>query len=191
MINTGTLTGDYDASGYVGVKLSHGEEIFARPIMTGPMVANYTKDWVDAYGKNFIAVIGYENDLKERPLLMGIMPLKNPKFPVEGYENNYFVTTKNFRLWFNDDDNELVVDVLKEGGTVKLGNKDVTEPAVLGHVAVNLLNEFIDDLGKVATITTSSGVTYSINTSPNWPTLVSKWQQKFGDMLSETVYLKE
>jgi hypothetical protein len=32
---------------------------------------------------NFIALIDYENDVKERPILMGLVPLKNPKYPEE------------------------------------------------------------------------------------------------------------
>lgn len=190
MLTTGILTGDYDEeSGYIGVKLSHGEEVFARPMCQVPVVASYTSMWVKKYGKYFIALVDFENDVKERPILMGIMPLKNPSFPAEGYENNYFMITSNFRFWINDDNNEIVIDVL-EDGKIKFGGKDVTEPAVLGNVAVTLLNDFIKDLGNIGTITTSSGVTASIKTSPQWTPLVNKWKSKWKDFNSETVFLK-
>jgi hypothetical protein len=190
MLNTGRLTGDYDAeSGYIGVKLSHGEEIFARPMCQIPVVGSYTKKWVEKYGKHFIALIDYENDVKERPILMGLVPLKNPKYPEEGYENNFFLISNNFRVWLNDDDNEMVLDLLDDG-IIKLGGKDVTEPAVLGNVAVTLLNEFISDLGKLGTITTSTGVTALISTSPQWQPLVAKWEEKWKEFNSEKVFLK-
>lgn len=190
MLNTGKLTGDYDAeSGYIGVKMSWGEEIFARPMCQIPVVASYTKQWVDTYGQYFIALVDYENDLKERPILMGLIPLKKPQFPAEGYENNYLILTKNFRVWINDDANELVLDVL-EDGVIKLVDKDVTEPAVLGNIAVSLLNEFITDIGNLGTIVTSSGVTSTISTSPQWSSLVSKWQNKWKDFNSEKVFLR-
>lgn len=190
MLNTGRLTGDYDKeSGYIGVKLSHGEELFARPLCQIPVVASYTKQWVDKYGGNFIALIGYENDLKERPILLGLVPLKNPKFPVEGYENNYLILTNNFRVWINDTDNELVLDTL-EDGKIKFVDKDVTEPAMLGNVAVGLFNEFIQDIGNIGTIVTSTGVTSTISSSPQWTPLVSKWEQKWKEFNSEKVFLR-
>lgn len=192
MLNTGKLTGKYDSSGYIGVKLAHGEELFARPMCQVPIVANYTSHWVEKYGDNFIAVVGYENDVRERPLLLGLIPLKNPKFPEEKYEEqNYFFTTVNFRVWANDKENELVVDSLEDGGKIKLGNKDVDEPGVLGNVAVDLLNEFIEDIGKLSAIQTNTGITGLISTSPQWQGLVTKWQEKWKDFNSETVFLKE
>lgn len=73
---------------------------------------------------------------------------------------------------------------------LSLGSLDGSaEPAVLGDTAMDLLNEFITDLGKIKNIQTSSGVTYAINTSPEWQALVSKWNTKWSDFKSKKVTL--
>ena len=63
------------------------------------------------------------------------------------------------------------------------------EPAVLGDTAMDLLNEFIDDLGNIGIIKTSTGVTDKISSSPLWEVLVDKWKNKWGDFKSKKVTL--
>lgn len=112
-------------------------------------------------------------------------------------------TNSGQRIEFNDTDklirikdshghiielNENGVSIVSD--TISLGSLDVSaEPAVLGDTAVALLNEFIADIGALGTIVTSSGVTSTISTSPQWAALVSKWQDKWKEFNSETVTL--
>lgn len=73
---------------------------------------------------------------------------------------------------------------------LSLGSLDGSaEPAVLGDTAMDLLNEFIEDLGNIKTIQTSSGVTYAIKTSPEWQVLVNKWSSKWEEFKSKKVTL--
>lgn len=103
-----------------------------------------------------------------------------------------------------DDKNELIrikdkhghVIELNDNGvsivsdTISLGSLNVSEePAVLGDTAIALLNEFRDDIGELGTIVTSTGVTSTINTSPQWQALVTKWDAKWENFLSEVTTL--
>lgn len=188
MIELGKLTGEYDESGYVGVSLSTGEELFARPMIQAPIVANYTKEWVNSYGDNFLAVIAYENDAEERPILMGIIPLRNPKFPEEGYENNYFFTTPKFRIHVNDDDNKIIIDTLEDQAEILLGNKNVTEQAMLGNKWKNWATRLLTAIEKL-TVIAPTGVTSVPVNKAEFTAL--KTDSELNDILSDTVKLKE
>lgn len=112
-------------------------------------------------------------------------------------------TTTGHRLVMNDkdaliqieDSNGNKVELNKTGisivsGAVSLGSLDGSkEPAVLGDTIMDLLNEFIQDLGSIKTIKTSSGVTYAINSSPEWAILENKWASKWEEFKSKKVTL--
>lgn len=117
--------------------------------------------------------------------------------------NNVLQTTSGHRIEL-DDKNELIRITDKHGHIVKMNKNGVStvsdkislgsldgsaEPAVLGNTAMNLLNEFIADLGNIGAITTPVGPTATISTSPQWAALVSKWQTKWGDFKSQVVTL--
>lgn len=73
---------------------------------------------------------------------------------------------------------------------ISLGSLDGSaEPGTLGDTLMDLLNEFRDDLGNIGTITTSTGVTATINTSPMWSALTAKWDAKFEQFKSKVVTL--
>lgn len=74
---------------------------------------------------------------------------------------------------------------------ISLGSLDSSaEKAVLGDTATDLLNEFIADLGDISGIPTpAGGPTSPISSAPNWITLVTKWQTKWNDFLSNKVTL--
>ena len=93
-----------------------------------------------------------------------------------------------------DDESELIRIKDSHGHVVELNSTGVSivsdtisfgslnksaQPTVLGDTAVELLNEFITDLGEIGVIRTSSGITDKINTSPLWDALVSKWQVRW------------
>lgn len=112
-------------------------------------------------------------------------------------------TNSGQRIEFNDtekliritDSHKHVIELNKTGisfvsGAVSIGSLDVSaEPAVLGDTAVALLNEFITDIGNLEAIITSSGITSKISSSPKWPDLVSKWEEKWKKFNSKKVTL--
>lgn len=188
MVEIGKLTGEYDATGYIGVRLSHGEVLFARPLMQVPTIASYTKEWVDAYGGNFLAVVAYENDMHERPILMGVIPLKNPSFPEEGFENNYFFTTPKFRLHVDDNANKITIDTLETNAQILLGNKDVTESAMLGDKWKAWAKKLVAEIGKIKVIAPSGLTSEPINKAA---IDLLKEDLELDPILSKTVKLKD
>ncbi len=63
---------------------------------------------------------------------------------------------------------------------ISLGKENKSkEPIVLADTAMDLLNEFITDIGNIGTITTAAGPTATINSSPQWAALVGKWKGKW------------
>jgi hypothetical protein len=103
-----------------------------------------------------------------------------------------------------DDHNKLIRITDSNGNVVELNEKGVSivsdkislgtlnkskEKAVLGDTLVSLLTDLIDDIGNVGLITTNTGVTNTINTSPNWSVLKKKWQEKFKNFLSNKLTL--
>lgn len=141
----------------------------------------------------------------------------DPRFPIWDYgwfregdvpkgasiQNKVLQTTAGHKIEL-DDDKELIritdnhghiVELNAEGvsivsDTISLGSLNTSaEPAVLGDTAVALLNEFIADVGDIGTITTSTGVTETISTSPLWAPLVLKWKTKWKEFNSSVTTL--
>lgn len=141
----------------------------------------------------------------------------DPRYPVWEYgwwgtdqvpegatpKNKMLQTTMGHKMEFDDehgliritDSNSNIVELNSSGVSIvseniSLGTLDKSsEPSVLGDTAMDLLIEFMQDIGNLATIQTSSGVTYAINTSPNWSALESKWSSKWEDFKSKKVTL--
>jgi len=82
--------------------------------------------------------------------------------------------------------NETGVSIVS--GAISLGTLNGSkEPGTLGDTLMQLLNEFRDDIGKLSAIQTSSGITATINTSPQWAALKTKWDLKFENFKSKIV----
>lgn len=148
MITIGKFTGEIEDNQLVIVELLNGDVAACRPSFAFPMVAVPTKKWLDKYSDKYMAVVAFVDDYKEKPLLIGMRPLMDINFPTEGYENNYLILSEQFRLWFNDDDKKLIADVLNDG-KILLGNKDVTEPGVLGNKNEAVLKKLAQELINV------------------------------------------
>lgn len=161
MILLGRFTGEV-VEDMVEVELKFNVTRLCTPVFAFPLFGQPHKEWIDKYKDKFMAVIAFEEENNmEKPLLIGLKPLKNNSLPAEGLDQMTYLMSTNFRVWMNDKDNELVIDVLN-GGKVKLGDKNVTEHAMLGDKTATFLNDIIDlmkDLcDKVAAITVSTAV---------------------------------
>lgn len=132
MICIGKFTGEINADGTIGVLMPFGELLYARPCFTFPLFSVITKEWLDVYGDKFLAYVDFIDDLPQTPVLIGLAPLFNSTFPTEGLQNNTFLHTKNFRFWIDDVNNKCIIDSLNNG-EILLGDKNVTEPGVLGN----------------------------------------------------------
>lgn len=101
------------------------------------------------------------------------------------------VTEKGNKIAIYEEDNQIKVrtagggEILLEDGEVKIHKQGSVEPAILGDTAADLFKELISDIGNVGAITTNTGVTSTINTSPLWAPLVTKWNTKFETMKSK------
>lgn len=114
--------------------------------------------------------------------------------------NCYWIITPNgFKVKLNDTknilsilNNELKGVYLKDkslslvSDKISLGSEDKSkEPIVLGDTAMELLIEFMEDIGKLDKITTSTGITSTINSSPKWQILENKWKNKWAKFKSK------
>lgn len=105
-------------------------------------------------------------------------------------------TNSGHRIEMDDDNKSIsiidangnIVNLNKDG--IYLKNSGDTEQAVKGNTCVKLLNDMLTDFGKISAISTSSGVTFAINTSPNWVAFSQKWKNKFKEILSKEVNLE-
>lgn len=120
--------------------------------------------------------------------------------------NNFVIKSKSGHTIELDDLNKLVKIkssngnclILNENSSsivsdkISLGTLDISdEPAVLGDTLDDLLVQFLDDIGSLTTIVTSTGVTSSISSAANWSIIKSKWSQKWKDFKSNSVTLNK
>lgn len=104
------------------------------------------------------------------------------------YDTKNVIDIKNslgHYLEINENGHSLVTSQHISLGTLNTSK----EPAVLGDTAMDLLNDFIQDLGNLDFIETSTGVTGKISSSPLWEPLVEKWKNKWEDFKSKKVTL--
>lgn len=155
---------------FIGFKLPGGPNLYARPCFSFPVIAVPTQEWLDEYGSKYLAIVTLEEGTEEW-LFMGLVPLDSNAPVLEGYENNYFVISKYFRIHLNDSDKVCVIQCLDNDGKILLGNKDVTEPGVLGNKnsdALKKLADFIiegfDNFENAAFLAQDGGATLQTNT---------------------------
>jgi hypothetical protein len=114
-------------------------------------------------------------------------------------------TTSGHRIELDDKEGSEVIRITdKFGNIIEMNSNGISqiadkisqgslnnsaEKAVLGETLKTLLNEFIADLGLISGITTPAGPTGTLNTAPNWAALVTEYQTKWNDFLSNKVTL--
>lgn len=139
----GTLTGEVEDA-HVEVETLMSVKRMCKPMFAFPVIAHASKNWVEKYKDKFQALIAYENGNKEKAIMLGLVPIgKGDVLPEEGLEDNVYMISEKFRTWMNDKDNQYVIDTLDDG-EILLGNKDVTEHAVLGDIMQKWLEDYID-----------------------------------------------
>lgn len=131
IIELGSLTGEVEDA-YVEVETRMGVKRLCRPMFGFPTMGRPSKNWVTKYKDKFLAIFMYENGNKEKAVMLGLIPIGDNNIPAEGLDDNIVTISEKFRTWYNDKDNKYIIDALSDG-EILLGNKDVTEPALLGN----------------------------------------------------------
>lgn len=147
MVTTARITGVIKDGYLIEVVDMFKVTRYCQPIFAFPVVGIPYQDWVTTYKDKFLAVITFQDDGDpedmQRALMMGILPLVDNQTPSEGLEGHIMMLAKSFRIWINDVDNELVLDIL-QAGKIKLGDKTVTEPLMLGNKTKSWLEDICD-----------------------------------------------
>ena len=168
MVTTAKMTGVVKEDILVEVVDMFGVTRYCQPIFAFPVIGIPYQDWVDTYKDKFLAVITFQDDGDpedmQRALMMGMVPLKENQTPTEGLDKHIMMLSKNFRLWFNDADVEFVIDNLNSG-KIKFGNKNVTEPLMLGDKTKDWLSDLCDKAHDISTQAAAITVPTSVGTS--------------------------
>jgi hypothetical protein len=147
MVTTARITGVIKEGYLIEVVDMFSTLRYCQPMFAFPTVGIPYQDWVDTYKDKFLAVITFQDDGDpedmQRALMMGMVPLVDNQTPAEGLEGHIMMLAKHFRIWMNDVDKELVLDNLN-AGKIKFGNKNVTEPLMLGDKTKSWLEDICD-----------------------------------------------
>lgn len=198
MIELAKLTGNI-VDNMVEVDIGRDVIRLCTPVFAFPLIAMPYKEWLTAYKDKFLAIISYQEGNMEKPLFLGLKPILDNNFPVETFDQNAFIVSKEFRVWINDKDKKITIDIIGSG-KIMLGNKDVTEHAVLGDTAKDWLKDISDKLAdlclevsKITVPTPSgpSGVPVNLPAIIKIQTAVKSLQQApLNKILSKSVLLK-
>lgn len=75
MIEFGKITGDMEGH-YIEVQMRTGEHLYAPIVVSGNSVSIPSKSWIEANKENFLALIAFEKDILENPMVIGFYPVK-------------------------------------------------------------------------------------------------------------------
>jgi len=202
MVTTAKLTGVLHDGVLIEVIDVFGVTRYAQPIFAFPMTGVPYQDWVDTYKDKFLAVITFQDDGdpedKQRCLMMGMVPLKDNQTPQEGLEGHIMLLAKNFRIWMNDVDNEMVLDNLN-GGKIKFGSDLADEPVMLGDTTKQWLEDVCDKAKSLCNTAAQITVTCAAPGNPSsvpvnaaaFTQLAIDFQllkQQISNLLSNTVF---
>ena len=197
MLELAKLTGEVKDF-HIEVMTKMGTRRFCRPIFAFPLLARPSTAWVNKYKDKFFAAITHEINNPEKVLFIGLVPMESNGLPEEGVDDNVFLLSEKFRLWFNDEENKTVWDSL-DGGELLLGDKNATEHALLGDKTIQWLEDLSDQVMDLAdqcalitvpTVVGPSGVPINAAAFNTISLSVSALQGQLNTLLSELVKLK-
>lgn len=70
------LGSDEDDNKFLRLKARTNEEFIAPMVIVGTSTLLPSKEWVDKNKDNFLAIVTYEKNLNENPLIIGFLPLE-------------------------------------------------------------------------------------------------------------------
>lgn len=164
MIDIAKITGEVKDE-YVQVITRMGVKRYVKPMFAFPLVARSYKSWITKHKDKFMAVIAFEQDILEKGVMLGLVPLPGNNLPAEGLDDNVIMFSEKHRVWLNDTDNEMVLDLLENGGWIKLGSKDATEHGLLGDKTKKHLEDLCDKAQDMATAVAQLTVSTAVGPS--------------------------
>lgn len=75
MIEFGKITGDMDGH-YIEVRMRTGEHLYAPIVVMGNSVSIPSSEWIKSNKDNFLALVTFEKDILESPMVIGFYPVK-------------------------------------------------------------------------------------------------------------------
>lgn len=75
MIEFGKITGEMEGN-YMEVRMRTGECLFAPITTVGNSVSLPSEDWVKEHKDSFLALVAFEKDILENPIILGFYPVK-------------------------------------------------------------------------------------------------------------------
>lgn len=105
MIEFGVLTGEID-NNLLRVQYRTGEKFWAKMAMIGNNVSLPSETWIKTNCKNFLALVSFEKDLNETPIIIGFYPVNDPD------SNSYNEFERLIKLV------KVLLDTLKEATTM-------------------------------------------------------------------------
>ena len=75
MIEFGKITGDVDGH-YIEVQMRTGEHLYAPLVIMGNSVSIPSESWIKANKDNFLALVAFEKNILENPMVIGFYPVK-------------------------------------------------------------------------------------------------------------------
>lgn len=131
MIEFGKITGEVDGN-LVQVRLRMGESFFAPMAVVGTDVSVPSEEWISANKDNFLALVSYEKDIYESPIIVGF-------YPVKGADSSSYNTTERLLAMVT----KLVEQLLKAKVNTLLG----PQPFMVDTLQV--LNEVKTELAEI------------------------------------------
>ena len=159
MIEYVTLTGEIK-EGFIGCE-AFGRKFFARPVFGSAFQSVPSVMWLNKWKKDFFGLVAYENrkgeNTYDRPLFMGVVPVNKIEYQNDNLEDKHKINTAKYRMHIDDTNEHLEIkrfdgvninikkdNVYIGSRKINLGKEDADYKAVLGEVAQDLIETFID-----------------------------------------------
>lgn len=91
MIEFGKITGDMEGH-YIEVQMRTGEHLYAPMVVMGNSISIPSESWIKTNKDNFLALVTFEKDILENPMIIGFYPVKGAT------SKDYDVTEKLLKL---------------------------------------------------------------------------------------------
>lgn len=133
MIEFVTLTGEMH-EGHIGCSYM-GRNFYAKPVLHTAFQSVPGKKWLKKYAKEFFGVVGYVTDQLEKPILLGVVPIKQAKYKEPIFEDSHFIRSEKYSVEINDKDStfsitgpkvSIKIDDAKDAFTLKTSKAEIS-----------------------------------------------------------------
>lgn len=134
MIEFGKITGEVEGN-LLQVKLRTGESLFAPIVVIGMGTSVPSTEWVTSNKDNFLALVAYEKDMCDSPMIIGF-------FPVQGADSTSY--NSNERLL------KVVITLIEQLLKAKVNTQIGPQPFMTNTIQVlSDLKSELDEISKL------------------------------------------